>query len=100
MVRPSCVHDHPVKGPALLHDHVDCSGDAILLRDISACKGKTAGKLFGDEGEFFSRAGDVYGKDFDGAIGETAFCYAQADAAVCASDWWYQKVGLSGRRRE
>lgn len=86
VVRAPGVDDHAVKGPSFLHDLFQRRDHGLLLGNVGGDCPKLATEAFGHLLELIAGLGQIDRVDRFGTVDEAAFCDAEADASVGASD--------------
>jgi hypothetical protein len=89
VVRPSCIHDHPVERTGLLNNFINSSGDAGFLCYIGLNCKYLVWETRRQGLEFIASFTDVDRVDLSGTVNETAFCDTESDSSVCTGDYCY-----------
>jgi hypothetical protein len=89
VVCSSCIDDHAMKGASFRHNLLNSLSHAVLLGDVGLYGGELAAEAFRYLEELVAWGGEIYRVDFCGTVDETAFCYPEANSAVCTSDYGF-----------
>lgn len=87
VVRPSCIHDHPVKRTGLLNDFIHSGGDASFLCYIGLDCEDLVWETRRQFLEFITSFADVDGVDLGSTVNETTFCDTESDSSICTGDY-------------